>query len=87
MSVQEALMCGLPAIVSDDPSFTANLGATPGVSITTDDTSLREAIRGVFANEPARDSIATAARAAWGGERFLKAYEVALVGLAHAFRR
>jgi glycosyltransferase involved in cell wall biosynthesis len=86
LSVQEALMCGLPVVVSDDPAFTANLSGTEGVAFAADDAALIAAMREAIAVRRDAEAIAAEAQARWGGERFIDAYEAVLVGLHHAAR-
>jgi glycosyltransferase involved in cell wall biosynthesis len=86
LSVQEALMTGLPAVVSDDPSYTANLHGMEGVAFASNEAELIAALREGMSARVDSIAIASIARSRWGGEQFIDAYEAALVGLHHAAR-
>ena len=75
LTVQEALLSGLPCVVSRDPSFTANLSRAPGVWMSDPGPALIAAARSALRELPARDSIAAWARARWAKSDFLTGYE------------
>ncbi len=81
LSVQEAMMCGLPSIVSTDPSFRANLGGAPGVFFTE---TVEEVVSAVLNSQKGltSDEIAAWARDRWGGDRLINTYESILTSLA-----
>ncbi len=54
LTLLEALLCGLPAVVSDDISYVANLAKAPGIWICSDLSTYRDAI--VNAHESGIDS-------------------------------
>lgn len=75
LTVQEALLTGLPSVVSRDPSFTANLHGAPGVWMSEPGEALIAATRSALSQPDARESIASWARARWGKEAFVGGYE------------
>lgn len=82
LSVQEAMTAGLRAVVSDDPSYVANLSDAPGVTFAADDAALVAALRDALARPSPDPSVAAWARARWGRARFIDGYESALRDLA-----
>jgi glycosyltransferase involved in cell wall biosynthesis len=84
LSVQEAMLSGLPAIVSDDLAFTTNLVGAPGVVMAGDDASLHSSTRQLLTEAPPRAQISAWAHARWGGDRFVDQYEEILMQLAGA---
>lgn len=85
LTVQEALLSGLPVVVSDDPSFTANLAGMPGVTFVRDEEDLGAALDRAPALD--REVVANAARARWSTDAFLDAYEAVLSRLAEGGSR
>lgn len=81
LTVQEARMTGLPTVVSDDPSFRANLTASDDCILAGDDASIAVGLERLLAARPDAGSIARDARARWGRVSFLDAYERILSGL------
>ncbi len=82
LSVQEAVLSGLPVIVSTDPAFTDNLQGAPGVAFAAADDDLAAVVRRQFTAAPRAADIAAWARDRWGMERFLDAYERILFELS-----
>jgi glycosyltransferase involved in cell wall biosynthesis len=75
LTLQEALLCGLPAVVSEDPSYTANLQGAPGVAMCEGASAWEAAVvRAVEQAEPP-DVISTWARRHFGRAEFLDGYE------------
>jgi glycosyltransferase involved in cell wall biosynthesis len=78
LSIQEALCCGLPAVVSDDPAYLQNVGDQPGVTLTSSVDDAERTLRSALADPlPAaeRARIAEASHRRWGGEQVLDAHE------------
>lgn len=75
LSVQEALMTGLPAVLSDDPAYISNLSGAPGVYCASSDADLIEGIRKSLYAPPSRETLSTWARTRWGRDRFITDYE------------
>jgi glycosyltransferase involved in cell wall biosynthesis len=75
LTLQEAMLCGLPAVVSEDPSYVANVSAAPGVWLAEGTEALAAALRAALASPPARETISAWANAAWSRERSVLAYE------------
>ncbi|MCP3164444.1 glycosyltransferase family 4 protein [Myxococcus qinghaiensis] len=82
LTLQEGLMTGLPAVVSTDPSFVANVASAPGVTLVDGTEPLAQAIRTALTSSPSREHVAEWARARWGLERFVTDYERTLERLA-----
>ncbi len=75
LSIQEALCCGLPAVVSDDPAYTYNLGEQPGVTMSSDVDDCTARVRAALAGPaPDRARIAAAAHKRWGGDQVISAH-------------
>jgi glycosyltransferase involved in cell wall biosynthesis len=74
LSLQEALLSGLPAVVSDQPAFVANLKGAPGVRFIGTSEPLASALESALA-DVAREPIAAWARERYGRAQFLDAYE------------
>ena len=84
LSVQEALMCGLPVVVSDDPSYTQNLAGTTGVGFASTDRALVDATRSAVLEARDAAAISACARDRWGGDGFITAYEAILAELVRS---
>src|SRR5205085_1396835 len=84
LSVQEAMMTGLPLVVSDDAAYRSNLAGAPGVALAGDEQALLAGARAMLASPPPRDAIAGWAQTRWNEELFLSAYEQILAELAIA---
>jgi len=82
LTLQEGLLTGLPAVVSTDPSFVANVSAAPGVTLTEGTEALAEGVRAALSTPPPREQVAAWARERWGLERFITDYERTLEALA-----
>jgi glycosyltransferase involved in cell wall biosynthesis len=74
LSLQEALLSGLPAVVSDEPAFVANLSGAPGVQFVRPLQPLAPLLEAALSHTE-REPIATWARARYGRGAFLDAYE------------
>ncbi|MCE9667368.1 glycosyltransferase family 4 protein [Myxococcus stipitatus] len=81
LTLQEGMLTGLPAVVSTDPSFVANVSQAPGVSLVEGTESWARAVREALAAPPPRQVIADWARERWGLERFISDYERTLESL------
>ncbi|MCY1001579.1 glycosyltransferase family 4 protein [Myxococcus sp. MISCRS1] len=81
LTLQEGMLTGLPAVVSRDPSFVANVSNAPGVRLEEGLSAQAEALREVLSNPPPRGDIADWAKARWGLERFVTEYERTLAHL------
>lgn len=79
LSLQEALLTGLPAVVSDEPAFVANLRGAPGVRFVGPGQPLAPVLRSALGH-PDRPAIAAWASARYGRQPFLDAYERILFG-------
>ncbi len=75
LTIQEALLCGVPVVVSDDPAFVRNVSEAPGVRIALDDVALVRKVREALRGPADAASISTWATERWGTVRFLDAYE------------
>lgn len=82
LTVQEARMCGLATVVSDDPSFRANLRPSADCVLAADDADITAGLASLLASRPDPVGIAAEARRHWGREAFLDAYERLLRELA-----
>jgi glycosyltransferase involved in cell wall biosynthesis len=78
LTLQEGLLTGLPAVVSTDPSFTANVAHAPGVSLVEGVDAWVDAVRRTLASPPPREAVARWGRERWGLERFITDYEQTL---------
>ncbi|MCP3105085.1 glycosyltransferase family 4 protein [Myxococcus sp. K15C18031901] len=81
LTLQEGMLTGLPAVVSTDPSFVANVAQAPGVSLVEGTEALVQALRATLAGAPPRETVAEWARARWGLERFITDYEQTMESL------
>jgi glycosyltransferase involved in cell wall biosynthesis len=79
LSLQEALLTGLPAVVSDEPAFVANLRGAPGVRFVARGQPLSPVLRSALAHAD-RSAIGEWASARYGRQPFLDAYERILFG-------
>ena len=79
LSLQEALLSGLPAVVSDEPAFVANLRGAPGVQFVGAGEPLEPVLEAAL-DIVEREPIAAWARARYGRVAFLDAYERILTG-------
>jgi glycosyltransferase involved in cell wall biosynthesis len=79
LSLQEALLSGLPAVVSDEPAFVANLSGAPGVQFVGPGQALAASLQSALGRVE-REPIAAWARARYGRDAFLDAYERILAG-------
>ena len=84
LTLQEGMLTGLPAVVSKDPSFEANVARAPGVTLVEGVEALTDAVRRALATPPPREDIARWGRERWGLERFVTDYEQTLEALARA---
>jgi glycosyltransferase involved in cell wall biosynthesis len=75
LTLQEAMLCGTPAVVSTDPSYVANLRDAPGVWMAEGVPQLAAAVRTALATPPARATVAKWAHDTWGRPRFIREYE------------
>jgi glycosyltransferase involved in cell wall biosynthesis len=75
LTLQEAMLCGLPAVVSRDPSYVENLGDAPGVSMVEPGPQLVATVRARLAAPVDRRGIAGYAAERWGEGPFVTAYE------------
>ncbi|TNV57794.1 glycosyltransferase family 4 protein [Corallococcus exiguus] len=82
LTLQEGMLTGLPAVVSTDPSFTANVSDAPGVLRVEGADALAAAVRSLLASPPPREQVARWGRERWGLERFITDYEQTLARLA-----
>lgn len=81
LTLQEALLCGLPAVVSEDPSYTENVANAPGVALCEGVDAWASAIvRAVEQPVPALE-IADWATRHFGRSLFLDGYEAAYSAL------
>lgn len=78
LTVQEARMCGLATVVSDDPSFTTNLSQTPANHVCESEESVAGACAAVLGAGFDRAAIALDARSRWGVAGFLDAHEAVI---------
>jgi glycosyltransferase involved in cell wall biosynthesis len=90
LTVQEAMLSGLPVVVSRDEAFTGNLRGAPGVAFEDDEALLADAARRALslASQPdaarERSVVAAWARARWSKGTFLDRYEAILAELTGA---
>jgi glycosyltransferase involved in cell wall biosynthesis len=75
LSLQEALLCGLPAVVSQDPSYVSNVADAPGVSLGEGVNDWVNAIRCSLAGEISPKEISLWANLHFSRSRFLDEYE------------
>jgi glycosyltransferase involved in cell wall biosynthesis len=87
LSVQEALLSGVPVVVSEDASFVANLGGAPGVEHAEEVAALADAVRKTLLVPPAREAIAAWARGRWSEAAFLDTYEQTLHSLSEGAKQ
>jgi len=81
LAVQEALLTGLPAVVSDDPAYLTNLEGAPGVWFAPDLEALRAGVERALGAGIERATIAAWASARFRRDRFIAAYEQLYEGL------
>ncbi|WNG19035.1 glycosyltransferase family 4 protein [Cystobacter fuscus] len=84
LTLQEGMLTGLPAVVSTDPSFTANVADAPGVVRVEGVDALVDAVRRMLSSPPPRETVAHWGRERWGLSRFISDYEQTLERLARA---
>lgn len=84
LTLQEGMLTGLPAVVSRDPSFVANVSDAPGVTLVEGKEALVEAVRATLTQPPPRTEVADWARERWGLERFVTEYERTMETLTRA---
>lgn len=75
LTLQEALLCGLPAVVSEDPSYLANVSDAPGVFICESEDSYLKSIGDALTCDTSPCEIAQWARLHFSQSRFLDEYE------------
>lgn len=78
LTVQEAMLCGTPAVVSRDPSYVANLSGVRGLQMADSVSELASAVRAALAAPGERDRLAAWASQVWGHSRFVQGYESVL---------
>lgn len=78
LSVQEAMMSGLCAVVSDDPSFRVNLTEAPGIAVCSTADEMAAALRRFLSRPVPPETISSWSRRRWGMDRFLSEYESVL---------
>ena len=76
LTLHEALLSGLPAVVSEDPSYVANVASAPGVHLREGIEAWAAAIREAVAKPTAAEEIAHWAEARFASRHFLDSYEV-----------
>jgi len=75
LTLLEALLCGIPAVVSDDPSYLANVSQAPGVWICDDVPAYRTAIIEALESRADPVDIAGWAQHHFSRSKFLDLYE------------
>lgn len=75
LTLQEALLCGLPAVVSQDPSYTENVANAPGVALREGGPNWVQAIVDAIERPVAAAEIAAWAASHFGRGPFLDGYE------------
>lgn len=75
LTLQEALLCGLPAVVSQDPSYTENVATAPGVALREGVASWVDAVVDAVERPVSPLMIAQWASAHFGRALFLDGYE------------
>jgi len=81
LGVQEALLSGTSAVVSDDPAFLDGLAGLPGVRFASTDADFLEAVRATLRSGLSRDDVRRPAAERWGAKAFLDAYEAVYRGV------
>lgn len=81
LTVQEARMTGLPVVVSDDPSFQANLEPSADCILARSDAEITDGLRRSLAAACDAGRIASEARERWGLQAFVHRYETMLMDL------
>ncbi len=82
LSVQEAMMTGLPVAVSNDPAFTENLTGAPGVRFAANAAELETAMRRSL-SDGASAPVRNYAMDRWSLERFVDRYEALFDRVTH----
>jgi glycosyltransferase involved in cell wall biosynthesis len=77
LTLQEALLCGLPAVVSKDPSYVENVADAPGVLLREGVAAWADAVVQAIESPVAASVIAQWATAHFGRALFLNGYEAA----------
>ena len=75
LTLQEALLCGTPAVVSEDPSYAANVADAPGVVLCEGQNAWLNALEEAVRNPVDAAVIATWAASRFGRKRFIEGYE------------
>jgi glycosyltransferase involved in cell wall biosynthesis len=75
LTLQEALLSGLPAVVSEDPSYTANVAGAPGVTLCEGIEAWSAAVVAAVERPEAPEAISAWANEHFGKALFLGGYE------------